>query len=101
MSFAATLRALVSDLRAEGIPYEPEIDRLPFLVRERAALTTALGHVVTGDDDDRRPAGLTWRERLDRRLRLDGLRRRLLTALDDLEAIGLRSVYASWFRRLF
>lgn len=38
--------SLVRDIRAAGIPYEPEIDRLPFPVRHHVALTLALGHAV-------------------------------------------------------
>jgi len=77
---ARDLFALARDLRAAGIPYEPDLT-WPLPVRHQTALTIALGHLV------KRGAPFLLR----------GLYRRTLTALRWIEALGARSRWASWF----
>lgn len=78
---ARDLFALAHDLRAAGIPYEPDLT-WPLPVRHETALYVALGHLV-----DR---GEHW-------LRTP-LYRRTLDALRWIEALGKRSRWAGWFR---
>lgn len=93
---AMNLHALVKDLRAAGIPYDPE-DRLPPPVRHRAALYVALGHLV-----ERVEAVHTSAEIPLSQLRVFWiLRRRTSAALDWIRAVGRRSRWASWFEREF
>ena len=90
------LHALVKDLRAAGIPYDPE-DRLPLPVRHRAALYVALGHITK-----RIEAVYTSAEIPLSQVRVLGsLRRRTSAALDWIRALGRRSRWASWFEREF
>jgi hypothetical protein len=89
---AAEFAALVKDLRAAGIDFEPEIDRLPFLVRERAALHIALGQLRRMIE---RPRDFQeyWRA--------GQLRKRCYPALRWIEAMGKRSIWGTkygWFR---
>jgi len=84
--------SLIRDIRAAGIPYEPEIDRLPFPVRHQAALHVALGHACIEGERH-------WRWPHDT---LAPLRRRILAALGWIEALGKRSTcpaQRSWFER--
>ncbi len=89
---AADFAALVRDLRAAGIDFEPEIDRLPFLVRQRAALMTAIGQLCQRIDGPR-----DWRDFM----LVCSLRKRCYPALRWIEAIGARSIWAKrgWFKR--
>ncbi len=91
------LRQLVDDIRAAGIPYEPEIDRLPFLVREHAALITALGHAVIMDEEAGRDLAGDLRPVIARQRVLRALRLRIMEGLRAIEAMGRRSRFASWF----
>jgi hypothetical protein len=89
---AADFSALVRDLRAAGIDFEPEIDRLPFLVRQRAALMIALGQLCIRLDAPR-----DWAEFVT----LCNLRKRCHPALRWIEAMGKRSIWGTkygWFR---
>ena len=88
---ARDFAALVKDLRAEGVPFEPEIDRLPFLVRQQAALVIAIGSICIRLDEVR-----DYREFV----ALCFLRKRCYPALRWIEAIGARSIWAKrgWFK---
>jgi len=81
------LAALIKDLRAVGIPYEPDLTWPP-PVRHEVVLITALGHLVQRCE---RPAAV----------RAHALRRRVIAALDWVRALGRRSRWASWFERDF
>ena len=81
------LAALVKDLRAAGIPYEPDLTWPP-PVRHRTALYIALGHLVKRCE---RPGAV----------HANALRRRVVTALDWIKALGRRSRWAGWFERDF
>lgn len=72
------LLVLVRDLRAAGIPYEPDMTWPP-PVRHRTALYIALGHLV------------------DPPLYRGDLYRRTLSALRWIKALGARSRWAGWF----
>lgn len=90
---AGDFAALVRDLRAAGIDYDPEIDRLPFLVRQRAALMTAIGQLCIRLDAPR-----DWAEFVT----LCNLRKRCYPALRWVEAMGKRSIWGTkygWFKR--
>mgnify|MGYP003559615582 FL=1 len=76
---ARDLFVLVRDLRAAGIPYEPDLT-LPLPVRHQTALYVALGHLVKRDED--------W-------LRTPRYRR-TIAALRWIEAVGKRSRWAKW-----
>lgn len=76
------LAALIKDLRAAGIPYEPDLTWPP-PVRHRTALYIALGHLVQRGEE-RSPLG-----------------RRVSVALNWIKALGRRSRWASWFERDF
>jgi len=90
---AADFAALVRDLRAAGIDFEPEIDRLPFLVRQQAALTIAIGQLCQRVDGPR-----DWRDFM----LVCSLRKRCYPALRWIEAMGKRSIWGTkygWFKR--
>lgn len=76
------LAALVKDLRAAGIPYEPDLTR-PLPVRHRTALYIALGHLCDREEEYG-PLGM-----------------RVKVALRWIKAVGRRSRWASWFERDF
>lgn len=76
---ARGLFTLVRDLRAAGIPYEPDLT-FPLPVRHQTALTIALGTLVKRAEE--------W----------EPLGRRTLDALRWIEAVGKRSRWAGWFR---
>ena len=78
------IAALIKDLRAVGIPYEPDLTWPP-PVRHRTALYIALGHLC------KRPGSG----------RTDDLRQRTSAALRWIKALGRRSRWASWFERDF
>ena len=80
MMTARDLFTLARDLRAAGIPYEPDLS-FPLPVRHQTALYIALGHLCE------RFGGPT-----------DHLRRRTSAALSWFKAIGKRSRWAGWFR---
>lgn len=89
---AAALASLVKDLRAAGIRYEPEIDRLPFLVREQAALFIAIGQLCIRLDSPR-----DYQEFVT----LCNLRKRCYPVLRWIEAMGARSIWGTkygWFK---
>lgn len=74
---ACDLFALVRDLRAAGIPYEPDLT-WPLPVRHQTALIIALGHLA------------------DPPLYRGSLYRRTLAALSWINALGARSRWARW-----
>lgn len=90
---AAGFAALVKDLRAAGIDYEPEIDRLPFLVRQQTELFGAIGQLCQRVERPR-----TFPEYM----AAGRLRRRCLDALRWIEAVGARSIWAKrgWFKHV-
>jgi hypothetical protein len=75
---ARDLFALARDLRAAGVPYEPDLT-WPLPVRHRSALYVALGHLCNRYEEHG-PLG-----------------RRVLAALDWIDRVGARSRWASWF----
>ena len=90
---ASDFAAIVRDLRAAGVYYEPadEIDRLPFLVRHQTSLYTTIGRLCDRVDTapDHRQFVLMLK-----------LRVRAVAALRWIEAIGARSIWAKrgWFK---
>lgn len=89
----ADFAALVRDLRAAGIDFEPEIDRLPFLVRQQSSLFNAIGQLCIRLDAPR-----DWAEFVT----LCNLRKRCYPALRWVETIGARSIWGTkygWFKR--
>ena len=88
---AADFAALVRDLRAAGIDFEPNID-YPFLVRQQAALEIAIGQLCIRLDAPR-----DYREFVT----LCNLRKRCYPMLRWVEAMGARSIWAKrgWFKR--
>ena len=90
---AADFAALVRDLRAAGIDYDPEIDRLPFLVRQQASMFIAIGQLCIRLDTPR-----DYQEFVT----LCNLRKRCYPALRWIEAMGKRSIWGTkygWFRK--
>lgn len=83
MSEAVDFRALVRDLRAAGIPYEPDLS-FPCPVRHQTALYVAIGHLC---------------ERCERpgQIAANRLRRRAIDAVRRVQDIGRRSRFAGWF----
>lgn len=75
---ARDLFSLARDLRAVGIPYEPDLS-FPLPVRHQSALLVALGYLV---DPPHYRGPLYHRTR---------------AALRWIEAVGKRSRWASWF----
>lgn len=84
---ARDLFALVRDLGAAGIPYEPDLT-WPLPVRHQTALTIAIGGLCRRIDEARTYGDFAA---------ACGLRKRCHMALRWIEAIGRRSRWASWF----
>ena len=99
MSLAATLRDLIRDLEAEGIPYrlDDHAMRFPVPVRHQIALTMALGRCAIIDEEY--VSSLTARENYDRRMRVRALRDRVHRTLRAVEAWGKTTRWAGWFER--
>lgn len=85
------LAALVKDLRAAGIPYEPDLTWPP-PVRHRTALYIALGRTCIRIDEATSYAEF---------VAMCSLRKRCHAALYWIKALGRRSRWAGWFERDF
>ena len=88
---AQDFSALVKGLRDAGIDFDPEIDRLPFLVRQQTALYVAIGQLCNRIEGPR-----DWQDFM----LVCSLRKRCYPALRWIEAIGARSIWAKrgWFK---
>ena len=82
------LFVLARDLRAAGIPYEPDLT-LPLPVRHQTALYVAIGGLCRRVDEARTYEDFAA---------ACGLRKRCHVALRWIEALGKRSRWAGWFR---
>lgn len=89
---AADFAALVRDLRAAGLRFEPDVS-YPFLVRQQAALFVAIGQLCRVIEKPRDFQEYWTAGRL---------RQRCYPALRWIEAMGKRSIWGTkygWFRR--